>query len=110
MKWIIVTNIYDNNKTPLEGSIVLKVSDDNFHAAVIMTKKILARTKFSQSLDCSNEDFIWNLDSLVTNQFEKEGIKYMRFDSIPFKTKEEMDRDLDEYWVFYDELDLFGEQ
>ena len=53
MKWIIVTNIHDNNKTPLEGSIVLKVSDNNSHVVVIMTKKILARLK---KKELNNED------------------------------------------------------
>lgn len=110
MKWIIVCDIIDNAGNLVDDTIVLRVSDDNFNKAVTFTKEAIADAKWQGKIDSIQEEFVWNLDTVITDMLDTKGIKYERHTEIPKRTPEELDEAMDEYWIFYDQLDEYGEQ
>ena len=110
MKWIIVNGIIDSAADPVDDTIVLRVSDYNFNNAVTFTKETIADAKWQGKIDSTKEDFVWDLDTVITDMLDTKGIKYERHSTYPERTPEELNEALDEYWIFYDQLDEYGEQ
>ena len=110
MKWIIVRDIIDSAGDPVDDTIVLRVSDDNFYDAVTFTKETIADAKWQGKIDSTKEDFVWNLDTVITDMLDTKGIKYERHSTYPESTPGKLDEALDKYWIYYDDLTEDGEQ
>ena len=105
MKWIIITNLPDP-----DHNIVLRVADGNFIRALLIAKQEVVAIKYDDEYDLEYSDLAWDLDSAITDEFGKYGIKYERHSSIPKRSTEEVDEACDEYWIFFDQIDSEGEQ
>lgn len=110
MKWIIVRDIIDSAGDPVDDIIVLRVSDDNFYDAITFAKETIADAKWQGKIDSTKEDFVWNLDTVITDMLDTKGIKYERHSTYPESTPGKLDEALDKYWIYYDDLTEDGEQ
>lgn len=105
MKTIIVTNLPNPHQM-----IVLRVSDDNFSKALEITKKAVVDIKYDENYDPGDYDLAWQIDGVIYKMFNKHGIKYERHSEVPVRSVHESDVLLDEYWIYFDQINKEGEQ
>ena len=93
MKTIIITNL------PQGENIILQVADINFHKALEIAEASVRNSK--QEYDINNPDFTWQLDSMITDEWNSCGIKYSRHTHILTRNVQTLDESFDAYWIFF---------
>ena len=99
----MVRDIIDSAGDPM----ILRVSDDNFNDAVTFAKETIADAKWQGKNRFNTRRFCLEF-RYCYYMLDAKG-KYERH-TYPERTPEELDEAMDEYWIFYDQLDEDGEQ
>lgn len=82
MKTIIITNL------PKGENIILQVADINFNEALEIAEASVRNSE--QECDINDSDFTWQLDSMITHEWDSRGIKYSRHTHIPKRFEDEV--------------------